>query len=379
MLSLWTGKPGHGKTLNLLYELEQERKREIKEKGQARPIYYANIKSLTLEGWQPFEDPTKWDQLPAGAKLVVDEAQTFFPVRQKGDAPEFVTKLSTHRHLGVDIYFITQDPMLVDVWLRRLVGRHVHVVRPFGLGRSNLFEWQQVTDINDPGARKQALFRTRAFPKQFFSVYHSADMHTQVVRPPWTKIALMAGAAVALVAVVLFGIRLIGGFTDAASQSEQSAHVAAVAAAQATQAASQVSQAVEDLRRVFEERVPGLPWSAPFYEGMVEPRVMPYVSGCSVIHRDGRIPWCSCNDQQGNRIRMDQRTCMKIYEDGSFDWSGQRAADDARQISALESRKSGGGSSAVGSTDRQGGDARVQGAYGAGPAASSAMPLLPGS
>ena len=284
MLTLWTGLPGNGKTLNLLFELEAERKAEIKaheedpKKPPVRPIYYTGIPELTLEGWYPWEDPTKWAELPTGAKLVVDEAQKHFPVRHKGDAPKYVTDLSTHRHLGVDLHLVTQDPMLVDVWLRRLVNRHIHVVRPWGVPLSILYEWQKVTDINDFGARKQALTRKRKFPKQFFGVYKSADLHTQQARPPWGKLIGIAAMIAAAVGLVIFVIMKIISWGDASEYDPMSQQLDQLTAQQAVtgQQIQSLANSLERLSNALSPQIEGLPWSAPFYSDMVRPKAVSY-------------------------------------------------------------------------------------------------------
>lgn len=74
----------------------------------------------------------KWQELPAGALMIVDEAQFPFKVTGRGQTPEWVEKLATHRHLGLDFVLITQNPMLLDTFPRKLVDRHFHVIRKFG-------------------------------------------------------------------------------------------------------------------------------------------------------------------------------------------------------------------------------------------------------
>ena len=359
MLTLWTGKPGNGKTLNLLFELESERKAQVKahasdpSKPPPRPIYYHGIPELTLEGWFHWDDPTKWQQLPAGAILVVDEAQKHFPVREKGKAPEFVTDLSTHRHLGVDLHLVTQDPMLVDVWLRRLVNRHIHVVRPWGMSISFLYEWQQVTDINDVGARKQALTRKRPFPKEFFRVYKSADLHTQQARPPWAKLVAVGLMIVAIISLIVFVGSLVVGWGDRGSDAALSDELAELSGQQAQfgQQLQTLATSVERLASAFEPQVEGLPWSKPFYGDMVRPEVMPYVSGCSRI-QTRRFDRCTCTDQQGVVIPMPAGLCLRYLEAGEFDWSGQRQIDNDRLIAELEARQGSGGSRS-GSSSRE--------------------------
>lgn len=351
MLTLWTGKPGNGKTLNLLFELEAERKAQAKAhnadptKPPPRPIYYHGIPELTLEGWFYWEDPTKWQDLPAGSILVVDEAQKHFPVREKGKAPDFVTDLSTHRHLGVDLHLVTQDPMLVDVWLRRLVNRHIHVVRPWGVPMSFLYEWQQVTDIGDIGARKQALTRKRPFPKEFFGVYKSADMHTQQARPPWSKLIGIGVMIAAAIGLVIFVILKIISWGDASEHDPMAQQLDQLTAQQADtgQQIQTLANSLERLTNALDPQIEGLPWSAPFYGDMVSPKVMPYVSGCSRI-QTWREDRCTCTDQQGSIVPMDTSQCVAWLKAGDFDWSAQRQEDNDRLISELEARQNAGGS-----------------------------------
>lgn len=360
MLTLWTGKPGNGKTLNLLFELEAERKKQVKAhqddptKPPARPIYYNGIPELSLEGWFEWEDPLKWKELPTGAILVVDEAQKFFPVREKGKAPEFVTDLSTHRHLGIDLHFVTQDPMLVDVWLRRLVNRHIHVVRPFGVPMSILYEWQQVTDLNDPGKRKQALQRKRPFPKQFFHVYKSADLHTQQARPPWGKLIGVASLLFAGIALVVFVIFKILSWGDASEHDPSAQQLEQLVDGQRVMVnqVQSLARSIEILAENFAPQVQGAPWSAPFYRDMVRPQVMPYIAGCSRI-QTWRSDKCTCTDQQGSVIPMDTEQCVAWLKAGDFDWSAQRQADNDRLIAELEARQGGGGSRIGSGSNRQ--------------------------
>lgn len=355
MLTLTTGKPGASKTLNTLYRLEQDRKRQAAEhakdptKPSPRPIYYHGIPELTLDGWIYWEDPKRWQDLPAGAILVVDEAQNHFPVRKKDDAPAYVTELSKHRHYGIDLELITQDPMLVDVWLRRLVGRHFHVVRPWGLELSVIYEWQQVTDLKDFGALKQALITRRKFPKEFYGVYKSADLHTKPVRPPYHKLAVIGLAAIAAITLGTWATIKVLSFDDTIQDTEtaKAAQAAAVAAAAADTrvAAADLRAAAADLSRLaeqFQPAVKGLPWSAPFYSEHLRPETMPIIYGCSRI-KFGLVDRCRCEDQQGTPVDMSREQCIAMMERPQFDWSGEREAYRDKLIAELEARQSAGG------------------------------------
>ena len=124
-ITLVTGLPGHGKTLYSLARWKEEAEKDN------RPVFHNGIKGLNLPGWQTWE-PDNWEQLPPNALMVIDECQKAFPVRGRGQPPAWIENLSTHRHLGVDFVVITQNPMLMDSFVRRLVDRHFHIVRKFG-------------------------------------------------------------------------------------------------------------------------------------------------------------------------------------------------------------------------------------------------------
>lgn len=219
MLQLVTGLPGAGKTLNTIAEIDQahgpsyapgkirgflERLRIVKlPKRDVRPIYYHGIEGLNLDGWQKFEDPQAWPELPAGSVIVVDECQTHWPARGLSkDKPQAVAAIETHRHHGFDLYFITQDGMLVDHNIRKLCNRYVHFWRPFGMARSTRWEWQRFDKPTDYHFRKEVSSkRVVSLPKRYFGAYKSAEVHTVKRKLP---VKVLAFPALALVVAALF-------------------------------------------------------------------------------------------------------------------------------------------------------------------------------
>jgi len=122
MIYLITGAPGTGKTahaLTLLQTLPQYPDqvvvigvKDYKGKGQ----YFE-----TLDDDFPFESY-------AGYCFLIDEAQDYWPSRVAGrPAPESLTFLPKHRHIGQDYILTCQFPTQLDVKLRHLVGRHIHL------------------------------------------------------------------------------------------------------------------------------------------------------------------------------------------------------------------------------------------------------------
>lgn len=197
MLTIISGLPGAGKTLNTISEIDQEF-------AGKRPIYYHGIKQLTLPGWTEIQDPQLWPDLPEGSIVVVDEAQGPWPARgNRQDKPRAISAVETHRHQGFDLFFITQNPKLLDHNLRRLAGRHIHYWRPFGLQKTTRWEWQSCVDPDDYFAKKDAISKKVVkFPAKYYDAYHSAEVHTHKRKLP-KKLLMIPG---------LLAVMLICGF-----------------------------------------------------------------------------------------------------------------------------------------------------------------------
>jgi len=140
-IRLHTGLPGHGKTLMTLDMVNEWATRE------GREVYYSGIKDLKLS-WQEI-DPKDWKKCPPKSIVVIDEAQFTFGKVAKADDVPHIADLTVHRHGGIDIVLITQHPMLLDPFVRRLIDKHVHVVRRWGSQAATLHEWVGVGDGNN--------------------------------------------------------------------------------------------------------------------------------------------------------------------------------------------------------------------------------------
>jgi hypothetical protein len=117
---------------------------------------------------------------PAGSLVIIDECQRFFRNRPPGaPVPDYVAALEIHRHLGIDLVLITQDPMLIDKHVRRLAGEHFHAKRTFGLSSVTMYRWQRcVDDPLDFHTKKEAEKVRRKYPKKIYKCYKSAEIHT---------------------------------------------------------------------------------------------------------------------------------------------------------------------------------------------------------
>lgn len=201
MIHLITGTPGSGKTLLAVELILKNRNSE-----KIRPLY-ANIEGLNLEELRCFklDEVDNWYDLPDGAIIVIDECQRWFRPRPNGSAvPECISRFETHRHHGHDIILITQHPGLIDRNIRKLVDRHQHMYRPFGMDHRKVFEWNTCNESPEPSQNESNALRSKLkFDKELFKYYQSASIHTSTKRIPIRQIAIFVGAI--LVTVILGG------------------------------------------------------------------------------------------------------------------------------------------------------------------------------
>lgn len=191
MITLRTGLPGAGKTLFTIHDYiarpplgSAESFRDVDGVKEPIQVFASGVpfSDLGLSSLPVtiLEDPTRWMDCPPGSVVIIDECQRIFRSRPPGaPVPEYVAALETHRHLGIDLVFVTQDPMLIDKHVRRLVGSHYHSKRTFGLAATTMFHWQHcVDDPNGYHEHKEATKQRRKLPKKIYPFYKSAEVHT---------------------------------------------------------------------------------------------------------------------------------------------------------------------------------------------------------
>lgn len=307
-LSVVTGKPGHGKTLYAVTIIEK------KAKAENRTVYYNGIPDLKLD-WELLEDATNWhvpEHVPDGAIIVIDEAQRTFPPRSTGSrVPAHVQPFDTHRHRGLDIYLITQDPMLIDSFARNLAGEHIHVLRPFGTQQAKIYRWEHVVDP-DSRSEKTAAVDTSFFryPKESFELYKSATVHTVKRSIPWKLAVGVPLLVTALVVSLIVAYKVLT--TDDKKTDSKGSSGKIVSSDSANDSTKPMTSSEYQMIRV--SRVPGHPESAPIYDEIAKPTVLPIMAGC-VQSADS----CTCYTQQGTKIYdAPLDTCAHFVRDGSF-------------------------------------------------------------
>lgn len=333
MIELITGLPGNGKTL---YALQRVKERAEKE---GRPVFYARIPGLQLP-WTLI-DPYEWDKCPAGAIIVIDECQqaadpgdpkspSLFGVRQRGAVvPPWAAALETHRHRGVDLVLITQDPMLLDAHDRKLVQTHFHVVRVFGLQRATIHEFNGVRP-NVAQSRNGSIRHEWRYPREVYDWYKSAELHTAKARVP-ARIWLLLALPFIIAALGWWSwSRFLDPHRERAGSDAPGSAAGAASAPAGGSRPPGGSNARPVLTRAeyvdqFEPRVTGLAYTAPVYDEVTKPVEAPYPAACIADAKR-----CQCYTQQATRIDVPAAICRQVAEGGFFvAWAKPGAAGQA--------------------------------------------------
>lgn len=319
MIEQVTGLPGAGKTLITLCRVKEQAEREN------RQVYYNGIPDLKLP-WIELEKGEDWHKVPPGSIVVIDEAQRVFRPRANGSqVPEHVAKLETHRHLGIDLYLITQHPMLLDTNVRRLVGRHIHTVRAFGAKFATLHEWPQVKENCDK-TRADSIEHKWFYPQAAFDWYKSSEVHTHKRRIPM-RLWILLILPLLLAALVYVGVTWYSGTEQRTKDAiKKSTGVEAMVKPGPVKTALAPHA---DYIEQHQPRVQGLAHTAPIYDDVTKPVRAPYPAACADWPGRG----CRCYSDQATRLDMAQSLCKQIVATGFYvSWETERDTGKGRVI-----------------------------------------------
>jgi zona occludens toxin len=314
MIYLITGVPGSGKTLyavsTLVQRLAAEKLTDKEGNEKNRRVVVDGIANLVLvhEMMAPGEEGQdgsmvatadgdglwNWfDWCQPGDVIVVDEVQRWWrPRGMSTKPPKMIQALETHRHKGVDFIIVTQNPMLIDQNVRRLVGRHQHVRRLFGMGRALIYDWDGCA-VN-PLITRGSTSSMWSYPKAAFKLYKSSELHTKQRQkiPPWLiipVIAIVGGIAIAPKAIATMSSAVTGkALSSAATPSTPGAPAAPVLGSTPVQVPA-----------VVVAGIPLNPASAPLAIGDKEA-----FSGCVATPKH-----CKCFDAQGVVALLAEDAC----------------------------------------------------------------------
>lgn len=322
MIIVVTGQPGSGKTAYVVDWLSKQKD---------RPLFVMGIPELQLEH-QPVPPVEQWTEerespedqniklsyfrFPASAIVVIDEAQRVFRPRPVGSAvPPYIAAFETHRHTGIDFVLITQAPNLMDMNLRRLIGKHVHI-RVLPVGR-RLYEWTEIGEPESKMSRDLASSRSYKLPKKAFDLYKSAELHTKVkVAVPWYYYLLV----LSVIAFVVFAWRSYHAVSGKVDKTTDSPLAPGTSYPQPGKPAP-----VLDPVAAQKPRISGLLHTAPAYDTVTAAKAAPVPVACFIKTPEkinDALPdkgaACGCIDQQGNAYRTQFSVCTSIATYGFF-------------------------------------------------------------
>jgi zona occludens toxin len=119
----------------------------------------------------------------AGSLIIIDESHTAFPQRASGKAPPpWVEALTTHRHQGLDFWFVSQRPSFLDPFIRGLSSNHIHLsLNAFSFtGSRNKYEWSEYQETVNRTSKLLASKSDYKPSPAVFPLYASASVHTKL-------------------------------------------------------------------------------------------------------------------------------------------------------------------------------------------------------
>lgn len=316
-ISIYTGVPGAGKTAMAINEL-------LGELGD-RPLFVWGVNELQIPH-EPMPPIAEWTRLmptdedpnilapkfvfPPHSVLLIDEAQLVFrPRASTSKVPDHVAALETHRHGGIDIRVITQHPRLLDVNVRDLCGKHVHI-RNTAFGR-RLYEWPEAADPKSKSDRDIAASRKYKLPKRIFSLYKSSTAHIKpAMRIP--NAAYIGGGALLLLAFLSYN--LYGRFNDVVNPG--GAGKGAVPGQADPTKGPVAPMGVDPVLHYVKAQLPrveGMRYTAPVYDGLTQPTRVPVAAACIATASK-----CRCWTQDATPYAVEDRLCREIVAGGSF-------------------------------------------------------------
>lgn len=361
MLFLRTGLPGAGKTLNTIKEIDEEHQPDPSDSGTRlnkesdfpdlppRTIYYHGIPDLKVDqlksSWVEWDKPDEWFNLPDGAVIVIDEAQGTFGTDIGRTRIEKVTRFEKHRHHGWDIHLITQHPSLIAPPVRKLVGKHINFIRPYGRTKG-VFRHEYEMCVDSPEKRtnfKMAQESKIEFDKSYFGLYKSATIHThKKVTPTFVKlIPLLALAVVTPLALLGYGFYWVYAdakaeqytVTDSVVEAESRGQAVSVPRTGHRVTSGGVSTA--EYIQQLQPRVSDLSLSAARYDALNKARDFPRpycisTSGPQLVSVaesrgfktsfvNGVETICQCYTQQATRLNTSSEFCLDVVRNGYFD------------------------------------------------------------
>lgn len=314
-ITLITGVPGNGKTLRTVWYIKQA-------VAAGEEVFVCNLNGLSIEGVSDFPDPTRWEELPAGAVLVVDEAQQFFRAAT-GAVPAYIQAMEKIRHSGIRLILVTQSPALIHTNIRALAGLHEHLVRENGQESATVYRRNRTIDnVRSDKALAAEDHERWSFPKDCYALYKSAEVHTvkRTIKSKYKRGMVLAGIAAAILGVVMWQVNKIANPPEKQQAGGTTLAQAGVGLPAGAKADLPRYASATDYATAHLPRFASMPWTMPIYDersAVADPQLY-CMSSRGGIDADGRHkePSCTCLTEQGTRYQLSQPECRTIARYG---------------------------------------------------------------
>lgn len=317
MLKLVTGLPGAGKTSNELWDF-------LHSKDYAnRPKYCTPIKGFNAaeHGVTEIEHIKEWRELPDGAVVICDEVQRFCGTDLGREAPDWVQDFAVHRHTGKDFILITQSPMFIHPFARKLANPHVNYHRPWNM-KGVRYTWEGVQ--NDPTSKTAKNLGQSQLVKtdpKVFTLYTSTVLDTHKAKPPLKMFAILGAACLVTIVGFVMAFKFIYHLTSDPEPIQADPVTTKAVQAAAVSAPSNFGLSSGEAKPVWTEetlkpRIASQPHTAPVYDQLTTPTDFPRVAACMSSESRGS---CNCYTQQGTPIDVPKSACLVFVKNGAFD------------------------------------------------------------
>ncbi|MCQ8130824.1 zonular occludens toxin domain-containing protein [Methylomonas rivi] len=250
--------------------------------------------------------------------VLIDECQRYFPTSAR-DIPNSVWFwFEYHGHFGAEVFMMTQHPDAIHRRVLKLAENYIEAAPETMRRMSNELRYSLRDTTTNEVVSQSTL---RADPR-IYKAYKSATHAEGIKKKPshLTRFYILAGVGFASVLIggVLFFNYMMNAFTkDKPEQAGIEQPVATAKPWNNTQPASEKTQSSTAFNLSksgqgaggmpdFEPTIPGVPESAPAYQGLLKVQSVPILAGC--IKSENA---CKCYTQQATPYPVTWEQCLE--------------------------------------------------------------------
>ena len=354
MIYLITGNMGTGKTsraVNMILTNEDDLFKMTLPDGTIidRPLYFCHIDGLDARKFsahelseQQIQSEPLHNLLPTGAVLIVDEAHYTYPVRSAAKAvPEYIQKLAEIRHDGHTLILMTQHPMQLDIFVRNLVSKHIHLERK-SMGMKQYMWYKCVTELANPANITGVESKSWKPPKEAFKYYKSSSQHVEFKK----KLPLAIWVLALILAFVAWkGYNIYQSYNASTNKAATTAMTATPAEATASAASDVMYPPTDNIAsapttttysttgnltaRDFVPTLAEKPESKPIYNPIRQVKQIERVAACINGGKSG----CTCYSDQATPIREITPAMCQDYAQNGLPFDPFREKPDSQPTS----------------------------------------------